>query len=421
MHFEVTISKMNEAKAHISEAKNNVEKSHRILNEAGNSSVLQNGSLKGVGDSVKQLSYNVSTEKNECDALEQSLGAIKLEYSNVDKKIIGDSGELHKKNSGSRDAAVTRGGVRPRGGNGAGGGGGVNNRVNPYEIVNKMFGLNKGETTSLNFETDLMVVDSMDYLPISDFKYAQVYTGYTDEEGVWHAPLNSLHDSATPPNGIIDWEAVVWQGITGIAGEIASSFDLLAGDMMHHYYCGNGKDYYYDAAPLLQNPTVNLYFQDNVNDVAMACTGNIADGETVIIANSGSHALPGCHSFIETDIPIPPFAYAVMNANTFGSINAADAGIVCEITRDGDQYYMRYDYYIIDYYDYDPGLLEPMYNVNTYGTATSYMSYGKISGTATWNAESNHVLNVPAVSVDIVREPGDMYDFTPLETPLMFR
>ena len=112
---------------------------------------------------------------------------------------------------------------------------------------------------------------------------------------------------------------------------------------------------------------------------------NLADGETITLSVTG---LCGCESFIASGNYLEDLANAGLHANTFTSINAADASIVCEVTRNGDQYTMNYNYYIVDYYDWDKNIMEDLYNLNAYGYANNFLGIGETSGEMTWDAGS---------------------------------
>lgn len=431
MHFEVTHSKMNEGKGYMGETRARVERSYKMLNEVYNSGMFNGGSFGGVGNSMGVLLQRLAVERNECAMLENGLASISNIYLNLDSTLAGNglmnnvtpdtqldpdmvesitsvysgSGDVPGKNGGRHGGGGRRidSFSRGRQGRGGGSGGGGHLRGRDSDIP-------EFRTDYPEFTTGYIVVDDMSFIPLSQDLYDRVYN---EENGLYY-----LHNSEKP-EGFWNGLGTISYGIlTGTIGGVADAMDLTAGDFMTHFYFGGGEDYYYDAAPLLQNPTVNSYFNENINSVAMSCVGNIEDGETVIIANSRDNPFTGCHSFLDGN-GVMQYIEPVANANTFASINSAQAGVVCEVTRDGDQYTMTYNYYIIDYYDYDPAVLEVMYNMNTYGYAENFMGYGKISGVATWTAGSDTVENYPAVMIGNPGDPSNPispFDFSPIES-----
>ena len=231
-----------------------------------------------------------------------------------------------------------------------------------------------------------ILVDNMDYIPENQNLYDRLYTSPTEEYDESGNPINglsNLHNSDTAPD---DFHALLTALNYIPFALLAQGAGLTAGDLLLHFFWGNGNDYHYDATSLLLNQRVRKNFQDNVQDIATASESYIKDGETIIISNSKNNTLPGCQTFLDKDEDDEQIAHVLANANTFATINSADAGIVCKITRNGNHYTMKYNYYIIDYYDFDKDVLRELYDMNKYGEAANFMGYGKITGRVEWDA-----------------------------------
>ncbi len=400
MHFEVTHSKMNEGKGYMGETRARVERSYKMLNEVYNSGMFNGGSFGGVGNSMGVLLQRLAVERNECAMLENGLASISNIYLNLDSTLTGNSlmdnvtpdtqldpdmvESITSVYSGSGDVPGKNGGRsagkninRKRNVSRSGG----DNQVNVSNDPNRPFGIGVaqlnfkgGNPNPLTYGEDIIVVDSMDYLPLSNSLYNKIYVGY-EEDGVWHEPWNSVHDSAIAPE---DFPYIkTWLNYMPIAN-IADLMGLTCGDLLVNYFDGNGETYVYDASSLLINENVRENYENNISSVIASCEGNIPDGETVIVATSPSVNMTGCDGF-------NGFFDMAIHANACASINIAEAGVVCEITREGDHYTMNYNYYIIDYYDFDDNP-EDLYDLNSYGIAQSFLGYGKISGTIEWDA-----------------------------------
>ncbi len=392
MRFEVTYSKVDQAISSLGDVKTEMEKCQKKLNSIADSSMFKSGSLKDLNGSISSIQSDVNTEVKECNTLIESLTNIRGIYGSMDN-----------------------------GGNGSGAVEGKNNRKNVANKNNVTMSRVKGNGTLTRtgggdddeqeetFIDGFIIVDDMSYIPLSD---SLRQTVYDEEDG-----LNNLHDSAKPEN---IWERLEMYGtaaFTFAGGAIFEELGLTSGDLLMHYYTGGGRDYIYDGIPLLQNSTVNSIFQGHINDVAMACDGNIADGETVTFANSPSTTWQGCPNFITLENGLPQGLNVAGNFNTLCTLGDAEAGIVCQVTRIGDQYCMVYSYYLVDYYDFDSNLLESMYDMNRYGYGTNFMAYGKISGVATWTAGSDTVINVPAAVPDISPYAGlPLFDLSPWQS-----
>lgn len=228
-----------------------------------------------------------------------------------------------------------------------------------------------------------MLVDSMDYIPMNQKLYDRLYvndTGEVDKKGNPIYGLANLHNSAIAPDDF-NPVAIGWKYLP--LASFADLASLTSGELLIHFFNGNGEDYYYDASSLLLNKKVRENFSANVQEIASASEKYLRDGEKIIISNSQDNALPGCQSFLDRDGDIEQFLHIVGNANTFATVNSADAGIVCEVTRDGNHYCMNYKYYIIDY---DKNVLPELYDLNRYGYANNFVGYGKISGEVEWDA-----------------------------------
>ncbi|MDO5126499.1 MAG: hypothetical protein Q4D54_01975 [Eubacteriales bacterium] len=212
------------------------------------------------------------------------------------------------------------------------------------------------------------IVDNMDGIPMSKELYDRIY----GENG-----LAYLHGSETPPDGY-DAAKIAAMYIAGSA--VANLLGLNSGELLNNFFFGDGSDYYYDATEFLFNKNVNEHYTNNIESVAAFAEGYLEDGQTITLSVDG---LRGCDGFLGGD---HDEWNAVLHANTFAAINQADAGIVCEITRNGDQYEMTYKYYIIDHYDFEHDILPELYDLNKYGYATNFVSIGEIDGYVTWNS-----------------------------------
>ena len=397
MHFEVTHSKMNEGKGYMGETRARVERSYKMLNEVYNSGMFNGGSFGGVGNSMGVLLQRLAVERNECAMLENGLASISNIYLNLDSTLTGNSlmdnvtpdtqldpdmvesitsvysgsGDVPGKNGGRHGGGGRRIDSFSRGRQGRGGGSGGGGHL-------------RGAVSREQFEKDYIVVDSMDYLPMSQDLYNRLYVNpaemYSvlqiyDQDGNPINGLANLHDTLDIPEDYQFWKP----GALYIPfASVADALGITSGELLLNYINGDGSDYVYDASALMLNGDINQNFQDNINDVMNACEGNIEDGETIIIANSPTNNMPGCSGFDSTWDKLT-------HLPTWTAVNIADAGIVCEVTRDGDHYTMNYNYYIIDYYDFDNNP-EDLYLLNRYGVASNFVGYGKYSGTIEWDA-----------------------------------
>lgn len=189
----------------------------------------------------------------------------------------------------------------------------------------------------------------------------------------------------------------------------------IASALFMHYLDGSGAAVTYPASCFLQEDNINYHFNDNLSQIASYAEGQLQDGETIrisvdnmcgcenLVPQSGEDAL---NIFTNGKISDEGFWDAVANGfdglNTEAlsaclAFNQADASVVCEITRNGDEYTMNYRYYIVDYYDFDDGCggnPESVYNLYLYGMAHDFMSYGEIDGVATWSAGDDSLNNI---------------------------
>ena len=250
-----------------------------------------------------------------------------------------------------------------------------------FETINKI----KINGTAKDVDRDMpkgyVIVDNMNHIPISDKMRKRLYkkdTGEVDKYGNKIRGYANLNNSKDRPEMAY---VPFGQGLIFVSAASFLQF-LTSGELLLNYFTGDGSDYHYDANQLIRNDRVKDNFVKNINATAKACEACVKDNEKIIIANSGNAPLSGCQDFAVND----GFFEQVANANTFLAINEAEAGIVCEVSREGNHYSMTYNYYIIDYYDFDEEKKESLYNLNRYGYASNYLGLGKVSGTVEWEA-----------------------------------
>lgn len=233
-----------------------------------------------------------------------------------------------------------------------------------------------------------ILTNSMSYLPTNSKKYNEVNIDLAYEDGrktkiAYDRNGNEIY-GAKNMHGTLDCpddfekEEQVWRiKALALVGKLIGK-DGAA--MFTNYLDGSGEDYYYDATELLHDGTLrHEYYRKNMKKLLQTCENYLEDGEKIYIANAPSNALVGFES-IDTD-----FLSSILHAATFISINAADAGIIAEVIRDGDTYTIKYKYYLIDFYDYDIDKEEELYYMNRYGFCRTFMNYGVYEEEFSWD------------------------------------
>lgn len=87
MKFEVQYGKLNEARYYVCDAIESIERCYRILCDACDSNIFENGKLRNVENHLMDLMYETRIEKRECALLETSLNGIIDIYANIEKNI----------------------------------------------------------------------------------------------------------------------------------------------------------------------------------------------------------------------------------------------------------------------------------------------------------------------------------------------
>lgn len=76
-----------------------------------------------------------------------------------------------------------------------------------------------------------------------------------------------------------------------------------------------------------------------------------------------------------------------LNRRTFLAFNATDAVVYAKCSCVAGEYVVEYDYYIWDYYDFSPRLMEDVYALSVFGYADTYMVIGDTQGILRWDKD----------------------------------
>ncbi len=178
--------------------------------------------------------------------------------------------------------------------------------------------------------------------------------------------------------------------------------DYTARECFDVYITGKGGDYeawrdgytrkYIDAEQwILTNKScfnsARDYYSDNIVQAMLAAESVLNEyNQEVYIATSPSAEWQGCDyvDYVEDGNKIKNFATVITNVEAFGTFNNAKAGgtFCCTYNPETEEYTIDYNYYLIDYYDYEN--LYELYEQDLLGMAKSYELYGYCNGQYTW-------------------------------------
>ncbi|MBD5135240.1 MAG: VWA domain-containing protein [Lachnospiraceae bacterium] len=230
------------------------------------------------------------------------------------------------------------------------------------------------------------------YIPYSQSFYDRVHTDLVYEDGVPATDrsgnqifgLENLHDTL---DGSKWYETVGHNVIAGIGVYIAGvppipvqkPFAQDAASFLARYVSNIGGINKYNAKNILSNSIALENFEKNMTELITTCESYMKENQTIYIANSRYNVMCGYPSLTAED-----GWTLLLNSPVILAINSCDAGIVAEVTKNGDEYTLDYTYYLIDYYDFDKYLLEDYYLMNRYGKWQNFINYGTFSSNITW-------------------------------------
>ena len=158
----------------------------------------------------------------------------------------------------------------------------------------------------------------------------------------------------------------------------------LPGELLDRFLSNDGSTFYYDADMLMGGAypleKSALFKKDElVNRLKTQCIKNMNPGETKYIALSPDESSDATDIHWTGKPPISDYTAIALNPRTFIAINQADSTIYAECRCDErGVIYISYDYYILDYYDWDPSIEENLYSFNTFNYACSFLDVGKM-------------------------------------------
>lgn len=286
-----------------------------------------------------------------------------------------------------------------------------------FEIFKMLSNPNTKDTLSGSF----IYVDSLDYMPYSNtlnnminkdevkikLKWTNDYP--IDRNGQPIYGLANLHNSLdfslpgeTPVSSYDNIETIY-----RVYNEWLTRIFLLKGsslcgkgyvplELLEHYINNSGLNYNYKAnviwgKDLNYNLLINLYY------LKQECINVMRKDDVVYIATS-----PDANFYALNVLGADnQLANAILNLNSLLAVNSGHATMVAECHYDGEQYTLYYRYYILDYYDWHPNVMQDLYSLNVYGLSNSFLSTGRIEGQATFTADSEiDNLIFPAIAYD---------------------
>ena len=178
------------------------------------------------------------------------------------------------------------------------------------------------------------------------------------------------------------WARISTTAASGTACAFAASMTH-AGKFLQRYLSNQGGINQYDASDIIFQGSIGENYFKNLIKLIEQSKNLVKKGETIYLSyetNKNGTPLTGCKSYTE-DIP-----GILGNPNLFLAINSAEAAIVVELSFDGNTYTAKYNYYIIDYYDWGLNPLS-LDKLNIYGYSDYYLNYGKYSNTLSWDKD----------------------------------
>ena len=159
-----------------------------------------------------------------------------------------------------------------------------------------------------------------------------------------------------------------------------------AAEFLNHFLMNNGVTYEYDATSIYTH-NIRKMLHTNLYYLKEECIDVLNEGETRYIATSYNANFPASN-ILDKDNSIKQFLSAVLNINSFLAVNDCHAVFVAQCSYDGEKYTVIYEYYILDFYDWDSKVVEELYALNVYGVSQSFVSVGKLTGVATFEKDS---------------------------------
>ncbi len=274
---------------------------------------------------------------------------------------------------------------------------------------------NVGDSLSGTF----IYVDSLDYMPYSSDFEDLVYNDEVTSLVSWtnKRPVNqygekiygliNLHNSLDfstsgyKSNNYDDIETIykiydkwiLYASLIQAGGAIfCKDYEYQAAELLNHFLMNNGETYEYDGTAIYTYEIkrmllINLYYlKDECIDILEA-------GEIRYIATEPNAGLPAS-SILDKEYFHEQVLSAVINVKSFLAVNDCNAVFVAQCSYDGENYVIMYEYYILDFYDWDSKIIEELYALNVYGVSQSFVSIGKITGVATFKKDSKIVNSV---------------------------
>lgn len=286
-----------------------------------------------------------------------------------------------------------------------------------FKIAGGIFTTTINRTIIKELSPDFIYVDNLDYMPecraLNDVVYYDPVVCYRipwdgdnyplDRNGQGICGLANLHNS-------LDFKTID-DNTNQTFSDIGFTYKAynkwliyltllyqneLYAKLLEHYMENNSEDYNYSGSEYIMigdinnNGYINLLY--NLYQLKQECVNVLNDGETKYIAtapDSEFFALDVLNGYSNMNQKL----YIGLNYEAFLAVDSANAVFVGECSYNGDRYIIDFNYYILDYYDFDPQLLEELYAFNVYGLANTFWTIGKITGRAMFTKESDIIIN----------------------------
>ncbi len=183
-----------------------------------------------------------------------------------------------------------------------------------------------------------------------------------------------------------------------------------AAKFMRRYIQNSGEDLVFEAdEPIACTFEGRRPFYYLMNRVIDASEDTLADGATLCIATRGDRSE---YSKEEVDSLYVDFYNHVNNPMEFDwmfSIGKGTSGVIAEVTRNGDEYTMRFKYCFFDLYDWDQNEESELYKLNSKGLAKCFRSIGVYEDSFRWIKGNRFPPLEPSSRIDSIESLEELY------------